>query len=431
MSTVSAASADADGGDGMEFALGALAAHTDSGDAVVRWLGFFVGIIVILYTVQSVINTIILPRAVSSWITYSTWLAVRKAFMFIATRVSTYERKDSVLAYMVPVALLAALGTWLVCFLFGFALILWPMIDGNFGAALALSGSSLFTLGVATSAHSGPIIVEYMAAAAGLIVVALQIGYLPAIYSAYNRRETLVSALTSRTSAPAWGPELLARHKLSMAIETLPALYAEWETWAADIMESHTSYPWLTEIRSPTAGNSWVISLLAVLDSAAMYIAISPKQVPPEARQCLRMGYLAFRTLARVQSLEVNDDPRPDDKIHLTYDQFAEGVEHLRRSGFPVERTTEQAWPDFHGWRVNYEAAAYGLAYRILAPPAPWSGKRSYLTAKQAHDVVVKRPVHRTPEDPEGTRVGTRFPMPLDDQDAKVESVGTAMIQVD
>ncbi|HYS33928.1 MAG TPA: hypothetical protein VEM58_16865, partial [Streptosporangiaceae bacterium] len=36
----------------------------------------------------------------------------------------------------------------------------------------------------------------------------------------------------------------------------------------------------------------------------------------------------------------------------------------------------EQAWPDFVGWRVNYEQAAYAIAYAIEAVPALWSGPR-------------------------------------------------------
>jgi hypothetical protein len=71
-------------------------------------------------------------------------------------------------------------------------------------------------------------------------VIALQIAYLPAIYSAYNRRETLVTMLESRAGVPAWGPELLVRHRLVAITDTLPELYDEWEQWSAEVNESHT-----------------------------------------------------------------------------------------------------------------------------------------------------------------------------------------------
>jgi len=36
----------------------------------------------------------------------------------------------------------------------------------------------------------------------------------------------------------------------------------------------------------------------------------------------------------------------------------------------------DQAWRDFAGWRVNYDAALIGLARLTMAPPAPWSSDR-------------------------------------------------------
>ena len=63
---------------------------------------------------------------------------------------------------------------------------------------------------------------DFVAAGVGLVLVALQIAYLPTLYSAYNRRETLVTLLESRAGAPAWGPEILIRHQLIAAPPTCP-----------------------------------------------------------------------------------------------------------------------------------------------------------------------------------------------------------------
>jgi hypothetical protein len=46
--------------------------------------------------------------------------------------------------------------------------------------------------------------------------------------------------------------------------------------------------------------------------------------------------------------------------------------------GFPVERSAEEAWPHFRGWRVNYESLAYALARTTDAVPALWSGPRRW-----------------------------------------------------
>ncbi len=50
----------------------------------------------------------------------------------------------------------------------------------------------------------------------------------------------------------------------------------------------------------------------------------------------------------------------------------------MRKVDFPIERTTRAAWPDFVGWRVNYEQTAYALAKAVDAVPALWSGPRRH-----------------------------------------------------
>jgi hypothetical protein len=370
--------------------------------APLSWAGFALGLVLIGLTWKSVVNTIILPRTVSSRVTFRTWALVNGLFLFAAKRLPSYKAKDALLAYLSPVTLLANLFAWLALFFGGFALVFWPLSGDDFGRALQLSGSSIFTLGIATSAHPGPLAVEFLAAASGLVIIALQIGYLPTIYSAYNRREMLVTLLSSRAGRPSWGPEILARYHLNQAVETLPALYSAWESWSADITESHTSYPWLLQFRGPDLLESWVVSLLSVLDAAALSLALCPSATPGAARQCLRMGYVSMRTLAHAINAPVDDDPRPDQPTQLTFEQYALGVRHLRDVGFPLERTAEEAWHDFRGWRVNYEAAAYALAQFTVAPPAPWSGPRTYATKEVIFDILANRPRHRTPTDPDG-----------------------------
>lgn len=371
-------------------------------ETLLKLVSFIIGGAIVLSATSSLISTIVVPRVARSRISFFSWQVVQKTFMKVVERVPRYEDKDRVLAFLGPVSLLAVLAVWIVLYLFGYALMFWALIDGSLGDALRLSGSSIFTLGIASSGQAGPTVLEFLSAATGLIVVALQIGYLPTIYSAYNRRETLVTMLESRAGTPAWGPELLARHQFSRGLNTLPALYSAWDAWAADIGESHASYPWLMAFRSPYPLRSWIIGLLAVLDAAAMHLALAPETAPSEARYLLRMGFTALRAVARVTGQAYDEDPRPDAPLQLTFEEFAFGVELVRRSGFPIERNAEEAWADFRGWRVNYESISYGLAAYFVAVPAPWSGRRLHMTEMAAAEVLAKRPRHRSPNDPEG-----------------------------
>jgi len=374
-----------------------------------RWAGFVLGLALVSATLISVVATIVLPKGVRSIIAYVVWRAVSEAFMGVADRLRSYEAKDRLLGLLGPVSLLALLAVWLLLAILGYALVFLPLTGDDLMTAFRLAGSSLFTLGIASSSKGPATVVTFCAAATGLIVVALEIGYLPTIYGAYNRRETLVNMLESRAGEPAWGAELLAREQLIGGLDALGPFYTDWERWAADLTESHVNYPWLLSFRSPYPRRSWVVSLLAVMDAAALQLALAPSTAPSAARHCLRTGFLGLRALAGVFGFRPLSDPRPDDSIMLTYEEFDEAVDRLEAVGFPVERPRQQAWRHFRGWRVNYEAAAYFLADQVVAVPAPWSGKRRRVRPEDLMEPV--RPRHRTPDDPEG-RTGLLPPRP-------------------
>src|SRR5690349_2518935 len=153
--------------------------------AVLRWVGFVLGLALVVATWRSIVTTVILPRRVTSPITEGTWRAVHGLFLFIANRRRRYASKDRLLALLGPIAVLAALVSWIILLLIGYGLMLWPLAGGSLGFAVRLAGSSVFTLGSLSSAKGGASVLEFIAAASGLVVVALQIGYLPVLYGAY------------------------------------------------------------------------------------------------------------------------------------------------------------------------------------------------------------------------------------------------------
>jgi hypothetical protein len=363
----------------------------------VRWMGLALGVFVVLGTSVSVLKTLVMPGGRVGRLFRIVDQLTDRTFAMATRPIPQYVRRYRILAFQAPVELAVLLGCWLVAFFIGFALVLWPMV-GDLEGAFRESGSSLLTLGFASSHAGGPTAVDFVAGATGLIVVALQIAYLPTIYGAFNRRETEVTLIAVRAGVPAWGPEFLARSRFTIATAELPDFYRQWERWAAEVAESHSSYPILLRFRSPQATSSWLIALLAVMDSAALYSAVAPGDVPLQARLCLAMGIRCLRQLATTVGLPYDDDPRPDAGTILTREEFDQGVERLQSVGFTLERTPDEAWPHFQGWRVNYESIAYRLAYAIDAVPAAWSGRRRSGEAPMAPKLVV----NRTPENPEG-----------------------------
>ncbi len=342
---------------------------------MIEWLGFAVGLILIGITGVSVVKTFMLPRAARTRINKIVSGAVRGFFWITTKRITDLRRREEYFSAAAPVFLLSLLASWLVCLWIGFALLLWPT-STNFELAMRESGSSMFTLGFAYPHGFSSNLIVFAAAASGLAVLALLIGYLPLLYAAFNRRETLVAAFEALGGAPPWGPELLARQVLIDNTEILPELYGRWTEWTADISESHVNYRTLVYFRSLDTSTSWLLSLLAVLDGAALHLALNPSSAPHQARPLLRVGYITLRRIAKALDLPVSDDPKPTDPIALTRDDFENAVRWLHDAGWQTERLAEDAWPHYHGWRVNYEAAAYQIAYHLDLPPALWSGPR-------------------------------------------------------
>jgi hypothetical protein len=347
-----------------------------------RWVAAGFGALLVLSGWQSVIGTLIVPRPLASWLTRLADRVVVAAYHVVTGRLADYERRDRVLATQAAAILLTQLVGWLAIFVAGYTLVLWPCNGANITSALTDAGSSIFTLGFSEPRGAAPAAVVFVAAATGMVVVALQVGYLPTLYSAFNRRETEVALLVSRSGAPSWGPELLARTYYALgvgvsSIDTLPELYRTWERWAADVAESHTTYLPLVRFRSPLSYSSWVISLLAVLDSAALILVLAPEQAPVvAARLCLRGGFQCLGRVARAMGLDVPVEANPEAGIRLTYEEFLVAISRLEEVGFQITREASDAWPEFVGWRVNYESAAYQIAAAIDAVPALWSGPR-------------------------------------------------------
>jgi hypothetical protein len=358
------------------------------------WAGFAAGLCLFALAWSSVVKTLLIPGNTRSLIARVTARAVLTGFRLVASCITDMERRERMLAAGPPVFLVGLLGCWIGCLYVAYALILLPF-SATPATALRMSGSSLFTLGFATPDGVVPYGIVFVAAISGIAVIALMIGYMPTLYAAYNRRETLVTMLEALSGAPPWGPELLARQQLIGNSAYLAHLYERWTEWAADVTESHSTYRTLIYFRSRDPQQAWPLALLAVLDAAALHLALCPDSAPAEARPLLRVGFTAMRALAKTLGVAVNHDPHPGDFLDLTREDFDAAVRHMAEAGWRFERSPDQAWPHFRGWRVNYETAAYNIAAHLDLPPAIWSGSRARLGAVTA---MPRRPVNREPD---------------------------------
>ncbi len=174
-------------------------------------------------------------------------------------------------------------GVWAGGLILSFGMLQWadgallgdPATVQSFRTQLYLSGTSFFTLGLGDVTPHTPLarFVTVAEAGMGFAFLAVVISYLPVLYGAFSRREANIALLDARAGSPPTAPELLRRHVRQQNLEALDQYLRAWESWAAELMESHLSYPVLCYFRSQHNNQSWVSALATILDACALLIA--------------------------------------------------------------------------------------------------------------------------------------------------------------
>jgi hypothetical protein len=336
------------------------------------------GLYIVVGTLLSAVNTFVVPRSMNTRLTRFVFRVSRGLFNLRVRTAKTYEDRDRIMALYAPLTLLALPAVWLILNLIGFTLIDWAVEPQPLDAALRLSGSSLLTLGFAAPQAVPQLIVTLAEASIGLILVALLIAYLPTMYAAFQRRELLVSLLEVRADTPPSPVTMITRVYMNDArgIAALRDLWEQWEVWFADISESHTSLAALVFFRSPKPAMSWVTAAGTILDAAALVESTLDKPWDVRARLCIRAGFVSLRHIADFFRIPYDPDPKPDDPISITREEYDAVYEQLLTAGLPLIPDRDQAWRDYAGWRVNYDVPLLVLAELTMAPYAPWVSDR-------------------------------------------------------
>ena len=346
-------------------------------DIAARGFIILLGCAIVIYTLAATVRVLVLPRAENVSLARWVFQIVLRVFNFRVRSARTYQQRDRIMAYYAPTVLLSLMLTWMVLILTGFMLMFWALGVGDIFDSYKLSGSSLLTLGFSNVDNWVTTSLSFIEATIGLIQVALLIGYLPTIYSAFARREQLVTMMEVRGGNPPHCQTLVERYHRIQGFERLTELFTDWERLFTEMEENHTTMPSLSFFRSPTGDRSWITATGAILDSIALIE--STVDIPSNVAGvlCLRSGYIMLQRVADFFRIPYNANPNPDDPISITRAEFDEVYDGLVAAGVPVVQDRDQAWRDFAGWRVNYDSTLLRLAYLTMAPYAPWSSDRS------------------------------------------------------
>src|SRR6059036_3639198 len=368
-----------------------------------RWVIGVAGAALLATVLWDAFETIILPRRVSGRFRLTklfyraTWRPWRAIAPLLPRRPG-----DAFLGFYGPLSLPLLLALWAAGIVLAFGMLQWAagsalaMVGAGpgFGADVYMSGTTFFTLGLGDVVPRTPVAktLTVIEAGMGFAFLAVVIGYFPVIYQAFSRREVAISLLDARAGSPPSASELLWRHRGDPGAGALTELLRHWERWAADVLESHLSYPPLAYFRSQHYNESWLAALTTILDTSAVVMVGLDGWCARQAELTFAMARHAVVDLAQVFSTP------PEPAVgRLATAQLARLRERLAGGGLKL-----RARPDFEErlteLRRMYEPYVEALARHLAVPLPPWvrEVERPDNWQTSAWDRVVKLPARGT-----------------------------------
>jgi ion channel len=346
-----------------------------------RILALIPGLALIITILWDAFETIILPRRVTRRLRLTS-VFYRSIWALLSGLVRTMrngKRRDKYLGMFGPLSLLMLLAMWALGLILGYTIVLWSIdarlnispVDTSFATYLYLSGVTFFTLGYGDVAPLLPLgrAIVVIEAATGFGLLAIVIGYLPVLYQSFSRREVNISLLDARAGSPSSAAEMVRRHSESGHMHDLTRVLHEWEHWAAELLESHLSYPVLCYFRSQHDNQSWLAAMTTILDTCALVMVGIGETPTWQAKLTFAMARHAvvdiaqiFRTApAGLQASLTRLHAGDLDRIREILDQHGT---RLREGEEAEQRLTE--------FRLMYEPYVSALSELLLMPLPPW-----------------------------------------------------------
>ena len=331
-----------------------------------------VGIVLVASVLWDSFETIILPRRVSgprlsktfyqlSWLP---WAAAGR-------RMRPGDWRESFLSVYGPLSLIVLFVLWGAILVTGFGALLWAAgFDVHLSGLghLYVSGTTFTTLGIGDFTPKTDLarIITVIEAGTGFGFLAVFISYLPVLYQSFSRREVSISMLDEWAGSPPSAGDLLRRAAESGEMAELIPLMARWETWAAELLESHLSYQVLSYFRSQHENQSWLAALTAMMDSASVWQATKDHGKSWQARRLYAMGRHALGDLSQV----LRAVPEFDAPDRMSQAEFAALYNTVTTAGITVDLVTFRE--RLTALRKGYEPYAIALSNELLMDLPPW-----------------------------------------------------------
>lgn len=323
------------------------------------------------------------PRVVRSVFAYA-WRPWRRVARMLPTQAA-----DTMLGVYGPFGVLLNLVLWVLGMMLGYACLQWAggshLLAGHtvdFGNDLYFSAATMTTDGPASlsAQTSFARVIQVVDSASGLAVLAIVIGYLPSLYQAFSRREATVSQLDARAGSPPSAGRLVIRSTQRDGWPALNRYLSGWETWVAELMETHLAYPVLAYFRSQHINQNWLSAICTLLDTCAFTIAAAPAGTVDSAR----FTYAIARHAVVDLSYSFHVEPLPPREDRLPPEDLEELLRQLAEAGVEPAADMAAIKTRLERMRASYEPYVNALGERLelgmpqwLAPESPTDNWRT------------------------------------------------------
>jgi hypothetical protein len=341
-----------------------------------RWFGILAAVILTAVVLNDAFEVVLLPRRVRHGFRLAR-VFYRTSWMFgrsVANLLPRGHWQTSLLSAFGPLSLFVLVMLWAAGLIVGFALFHWSLgtplsvTRAGLDDYLYFSGTTFFTLGYGDMVPTGAIgrTLSVAESGVGFVFLAVIVSYLPVLYQAFSRREITIALLDARAGSPPSAGEMLRRLAAGHSPSGVGPFLIEWERWAAELLESHISFPVLSYYRSQHENQSWVGALTAILDTSALLLA---GVQGPDGYQA-RLTFAMARHAAVDLALVFQTPPRQPQPNRLTEADFARLRDSLRGAGLII-RDGPAAPAALAELRALYEPFVNALAdYFVLALPS-------------------------------------------------------------
>jgi hypothetical protein len=309
-----------------------------------RIIGAVASLILISVVLLDGFETILQPRRVTHRFRFAgffyrhTW----RVWRGVGVRIPIGGMRQAFLSVFGPLSLLGLFATWITMLIVGFGLLHWsigtplkePDARITLQTYLYLSGTTFVTLGYGDVTPIGWLgrTLAVVESGLGFAFLAVIIGYLPVLFQAYSRREVAISLLDARAGSPPSATQFLLRLARAGSLSQVDEILAEWEIWAAELLESHLSFPVLSYYRSQHDNQSWLAALTCILDTCAVLIV----HVRNRSSYHAQLTFAMARHAAVDLSLVLRVRPCASDENRLPPERCRQMEQILREAGMDL-----------------------------------------------------------------------------------------------